>query len=112
MTSPRGLAGRLVDYFAGLISVSAFFETHPDVPPGGVASTTYTVPAGSFAERKAYADNLAAMLGAATQWRNGYYMAVTEARLMDGGDSYPAVVPAEIHFAPLILASDDPGGDT
>ena len=63
MTSLRGPAGRLVDHFAGLISASAFFETHPDVPPGGMMSTTYSVPPGSFAERKAYADTLAAMMG-------------------------------------------------
>ena len=57
---------------------------------------TFEVPAGSFGERKAKADEIARKLGATAEWRNGYYMPVRQ----DGP------LRTELHFAPLILAAD------
>jgi hypothetical protein len=98
--APVSPAGRRVRHIAGLISVSAFLETHPGMPQGGVMVSTFPVPRGSFAARKAYADHIADVYGATPVWRNGYYMAVRDS---DG-------MPAEIHFAPLILEADARGG--
>ena len=67
--------------------------------------TTREVSGFSAEERKAHADWIAEQMGATTTWRNGYYMARIKTSIVAGIPVDPPVI-AEIHFAPLILASD------
>ena len=67
--------------------------------------TTLEVTGDSAEERKAHADQIAEQAGATTAWRNGYYLARMEISEVAGISVDPPVI-AEIHFAPLILASD------
>lgn len=67
--------------------------------------TTEEVSGDSAEERKAHADRIAEQAGATTTWRNGYYMARIKTSIVAGIPVDPPVI-AEIHFAPLILASD------
>jgi hypothetical protein len=67
--------------------------------------TTLEVSGDSAEERKAHADQLAEQAGAITAWRNGYYLARMKIPVVAGIPVDPPVI-AEIHFAPLILASD------
>jgi hypothetical protein len=93
-------AARRTEHLAGYIQAIAFLKTHGMGPPDslepGAMVQTFEVRPGSFEERKARADQLARAYGAATEWRNGYYMAVRE----------DALVRMEFHFFPLILAAD------
>jgi hypothetical protein len=72
--------------------------------------TTLEVAGDSAEERKAHADQLAEQAGATTAWRNGYYLARIEISVVAGIPVDPPVI-AEIHFAPLILASDLADGE-
>jgi hypothetical protein len=67
--------------------------------------TTQEVSGNTAEERKAHADRIAEQAGATTTWRNGYYMARIKTSIIAGIPVDPPVI-AEIHFAPLILASD------
>jgi hypothetical protein len=66
--------------------------------------TTLEVAGNSAEERKAHADQVAEQAGATTAWRNGYYLARIQIPVVAGIPVDPPVT-AEIHFAPLILAS-------
>ncbi len=96
------MAARRADYFAGAIQFLAFVKTHGLGPLddftnyGAHASRSYEIPAGSFGERKARADEIARSIGATPTWRNGYYVAVRQ----------DAILRTEIHFFPPILAAD------
>jgi hypothetical protein len=72
--------------------------------------TTLEVSGDSAEERKAHADRIAEQAGATTTWRNGYYMARIKTSIVAGIPVDPPVI-AEIHFAPLILASDLADGE-
>jgi hypothetical protein len=84
------------------IQFLAFVKTHGLRPLddftnyGAHASRSYEIPAGSFGERKARADEIARSIGATPTWRNGYYVAVRQ----------DAILRTEIHFFPPILAAD------
>jgi hypothetical protein len=95
-------AARRADYFAGAVQFLAFLKTHELGPLdnftnyGSCASLSYEIPAGSFRERRARADEIASSISATPTWRNGCYMAVRQ----DG------LLRTQIHFFPPILAAD------
>lgn len=99
----RARVTQRIRFTAGLGRLSAFLETHPDLPIGDTMEGTFPVGPGTLKERIAEADNIAAAWGATTKWRNGYYMA--ERRLGSGQ------LVQELHFAPVITRPDA-GGDT
>jgi len=100
---PGRMAARRAEYLAGAIQFLAFLRTTHGLGPledwtnyGPFASLSYEIPAGSFRERRAQADEIASIIGATPSWRNGYYMAVRQ----------DAVLRTQIHFFPPILAAD------
>lgn len=96
------MAARRADYFAGAMQFLAFLKTHGLGPLddftnyGSRATLSCEIPAGSFEERKARADEIASSISATPTWRNGYYMAVRQ----------DAILRTEIYLFPPILAAD------
>ena len=90
------------DNFAAVIQFLAFLKTHgarslKDWMHYGVyVSQSCEIPAVSFEERKARADEIAVTPGGTPTWRNGYYMAVRQ----------DVVLRTVIDFFPPILAPD------
>ena len=73
--------------------------TFADTALPGTLKQVFVVAGDSAGERKAHADQIAERLGATTEWRNGYYMAMLATPDM----------PVEIHFSPPVFASDITG---
>jgi hypothetical protein len=94
-------AAARVGYLDNLISAAAFLMAYPwpddfEIDPSSSLSQQYLIPEGKPAERKARADEIATRVGAATEWRNGYYMARLNCVTMD----------VKIHFYPPIFLAD------
>jgi hypothetical protein len=95
------MAARRAGGMAAGMQFLAFLRTRGPGPvdwssEGVFASVTYRIPAGSFGERKAQADEIASRVGATPSWRNGYYIAVR----------HDAVLRTEIYFLPPIRAAE------
>ncbi|MGH3269576.1 MAG: hypothetical protein ACRDN1_11000 [Trebonia sp.] len=97
----RARVTQRIRYTASLRRFIAFLDAHPDLPMGDTMEGTFTVGPGTFGERKAAADSIAAALEATTKWRNGYYMA----------ERRTGQFVREFHFVPVIMRPDA-GGDT
>lgn len=96
----RARIAKRIRFVAAMEQVIAFLETHPGAAIGETMEDTFTIGPGTFEERKAEADRIAATWEATTIWRNGYYMA--ERR-------FGSLV-QELHFAQVIMRPDG-GGD-
>lgn len=97
----RSRAAARVSRIAGLIDAATFFKVREDVPLPGVVTLTFPVARGSFAERKAQADRIAAAIRVKPEWQNGCYVAnvpVGKCRF-------------ELRFDPPILAACASDGD-
>jgi len=101
---PRRRAAARAGFFDSRISMMAFLKTHPlpdDFELDLSLSEQYLIPEGSPAERKAQADEIAARLGAATEWHNGYYMARLSVKIYS----------VKIYFYPPIFLANVGGND-
>jgi hypothetical protein len=91
-------------YFDNAVSARAFLKAYPrpdgfEIDPN--LSQQYLIPEGSPSERKARADEIAAGLGGAAEWHNGYYMARVDSLKID----------VKIYFYPPIFRADVGGED-
>jgi len=98
----RRAAACEADNFAAVIQFPAFLKTHGPrslkdwMNYGVCVSQSCEIPAVSFEERKAGADEIAIRLGGTPSWRNGYHMKVRQ----------DVVLRTVIDFFPPILAAD------
>jgi hypothetical protein len=95
-------AAREADNFAAVIQFPAFLKTHGPrslkdwINYGVYVSRSCEIPAVSFEQRKARADEIGIRLGGTPTWRNGYCMTVRQ----------DAVLRTVVDFFPPILAAD------